>query len=467
MPKKNYAQIAQDVLKKIGGPSNVKYLEHCSTRLRFNLHDTAKADVDGIKAIPGVIGVVVNAQFQVVIGQDVTEVYDEIVKLGVHAGGLVPDDPDENAAVPAGGTKVSLGAKILDFMIGIFNPLVPAITGAGLVKTIITLAVTAGWMSSDSGVYSVLYYAADAAFYFLPIMVAVTTASKIGCDRIIAVVIVGLSILPGFTALLGGEGGVSFLGITVPNYTYSSQIFPSILTVLFLALVEKNFRRICPKAVRIVFVPVVCLLVVAPVSMIVLAPLGFKMGEIFTNALLALHDTFGWVIVALLGAILPFLTAAGMHKPLVPYATAAFASTGYDYINAPAKVAHNISEAGACFAVALKTKKKEYRPAAFSAGISAFFGISEPALYGVTLQNKKAMVGVVVSGLLSAAFMSIFQLRSTSLMGTGILGLPQFIDPANPRNLLVAVIGYALSIVISFLVTFVLYQDEEKKTRNN
>lgn len=464
MAKKNYKQIAQEVLEKIGGPSNVKYLEHCSTRLRFNLLENARADVDGIKAIKGVMGVVVNAQFQVIIGQDVTEVYDEIIKLGIHAGGQVADDPSETAA-DRKAEKVGIGSRILDFMIGVFNPLVPAITGAGLLKTIVTLAVTAGWMTKDSGVYSVLYYAADAAFYFLPIMVAVTTASKLGCDKIIATVIVGLSLLPSFTSLLAGEAGVTFLGITVPNYSYSSQIFPAILTVLFLAVVEKNFRKICPKAVRIVFVPVVCFLVVAPVSLIVLSPLGFKMGEIFTNALLTLHDSFGWIIVAILGAILPFLTAAGMHKPLVPYATAAFASTGYDYINAPAKVAHNISEAGACFAVALKTKDKEYKSAAFSAGISAFFGISEPALYGVTLQNKKAMLGVVGSGLISAAFMSLFHLRSTSLMGTGILGLPQFIDPANSGNIIIAVIGYAMAIVLSFLFTFILYKDEEKREK--
>lgn len=463
MSKKNYSQIAKDILEKVGGPSNVKYLEHCSTRLRFNLVDIAQADVDGIKAMKDVMGVVVNAQFQVVIGQDVTEVYDEIFKLGINVGGKVADDPIGVDKTNNG--KVSIGNRILDFMIGVFNPLVPAITGAGLLKTIITLMVTSGWLTKESGIYSIFYYAADAAFYFLPIMVAVTTASKLGCDRIIASVIVGLSILPGFTKLLAGETAITFLGMTIPNYSYSSQIFPAILTVMFLAVIEKKFRKICPKAVRIVFVPVVCFLVVAPISILFLSPLGFKMGEIFTNALLALHDSFGWIVVAILGAILPFLTAAGMHKPLVPYATAAFASTGYDYINAPAKVAHNISEAGACFAVALKTRDKGYKSVAFSAGISAFFGISEPALYGVTLQNKKAMIGVAGSGLISAAFMAIFHLRSTSLMGTGILGLPQFIDPANPNNLMIAVIGYVLSIGLSFFITFILYRDEERKNQ--
>lgn len=465
MSNDKYSQIAKEIVEKIGGPTNVSYLEHCSTRLRFNLKDNSKADVDGIKAINGVMGVVVNAQFQVIIGNDVVEVFDEVIKLGIQNGGQVADGENESDISDSKkNNKNGLGAKFLDFLIGVFNPLVPAITGAGLLKAVLTLLVSAGLLSSDSGLYSILFYVADAAFYFLPIMVAITTAQKLNADKILAVVIVSLSIYSKFTAILGADVPLSFLGITVPNYGYSGQIFPAILTVIALALVEKNFRKICPKPVRMVFVPLVCLLVVTPLSLIVLSPIGFKMGEIFTNGLLALHGSFGWIIVAILGALLPFMTAIGMHKPLVPYATAAFASTGYDYINAPAKVAHNISEAGACFAVALKSKDKNYRSVAFSAGISAFFGISEPALYGVTLQNKKAIIGVVVSGLISAGFMAIFSLRSTSLMGTGILGLPQFVDPANPNNFIIAIIGYALSIGISFIITFILYKDDDKKS---
>lgn len=363
--KKDYKLIAQEILQNIGGEENVRYLEHCSTRLRFNLVSNAKADVEALKGIKGVMSVIVNAQFQVVIGNDVIEVYNELIKLGKFgAGGQVPDDPET-------ADKVSVGARILDFLIGVFNPLVPAITGGGLVKTVITLLVTFGWMSKTDGAYKILYNVADAAFYFLPIMVAYTTAAKLNCDRIVATVVVGLSILPNMTAALAE--GFTFLGLTVPNYSYNTQIFPAILTVMFLALIEKNFTKICPKAVRMVFVPVVCFLVTAPVSLLILSPLGFKAGEVFTNALLSLHGTFGWIIVAILGGILPFLTAAGMHKPLVPYITVAFGTVGYEMVNAPAKVAHNISEAGACFAVALRSKDIEYRSAAFSAGVSAFF----------------------------------------------------------------------------------------------
>ncbi len=453
--KKDYRQLAAEILKNVGGKENVKYLEHCSTRLRFNLADASKADATALKAIPGVLSVIHNAQFQVVIGNDVLEVYHELISLG--SFGTAAQGAEHPDAAPE---KPKIGAAVLDFVIGVFNPLIPAITAGGLIKTILTLLTTFGLLDKGSGVYSILFNAADAAFYFLPVMVAYTAAAKLNVDRILAAVIMGLTLLPNMTAALGK--GITFLGVSVPNYSYGTQIFPAILTVLFMAPIEKSFTKICPKPVRIIFVPVVTTLAVAPVSMLILSPLGFKMGELFTNALLSLHSSFGWIVVSILGAILPFLTAAGMHKPLVPYATAAFGSMGYEKINAPAKVAHNISEAGACFAVAVRSKNPDTRSAALSAGISAFFGISEPALYGVTLQNKNAMIGVVASGFLAATFMGVAGLRSMSLMNTGILGLPQFIDPANGGNLIIAIVGYALSISLSFGITFFLYKEEKK-----
>ena len=456
MPEKKYEKIAEEVLQKVGGSSNVKYLEHCSTRLRFNLVDNSKADIEGLKAIKGVMAVIVNAQFQVVIGQDVTEVYDVLAK-SVTVGGAV--DVKEPVKTKKGFKKYA--SIFLDFLIGVFNPLVPALTGAGLVKSIFTILVTAGVLTKNDGIYQVFIAASDAVFYFLPVIIAVTTAKKLGCDKIVALAIAAVTLLPAFTTAVASEAGVSIFGLMVPNYSYSSQIFPAILTVVLMAAVEKSFRKVCPKPLRIILVPVVCFLVVTPISVLFLSPLGFKMGELFTAGLLSLHSSFGWIIVAILGAILPFLTAVGMHKPLVPYATAAFASTGFDYINAPAKIAHNISESGACFAVALKTKDADYRAVAFSAGISAFFGISEPALYGVTLQNKKAMAGVVIAGFISAMVTSLLHLRSTVMMGTGILGIPQFIDPANPNNLYVALLGYVLALSISFAVTFLLYKEEK------
>lgn len=454
--QKDHTALASAILKNIGGAENVNYFEHCSTRLRFTLHDNGKANIEALKATPGVMSVIVNAQFQVVIGNDVVEVYNEVLRLG-HLNSSTASSTVTSA------NKRKVGDVILDFMIGVFNPLVPVICGTGVIKAVLTLFTTFGLVSKDAGLHQLFSYVAEAGFYFLPIMVAYTTAAKLRCNQLVAVAAVGLSILPKMTAAM--EAGITVFGLTVPNYTYSSQIFPAILTVFLLKAIEYYTTKICPKPVRMVIVPVVCMFITAPISMLFLSPLGFKAGELFTNALLAMHETVGWIVVAILGAILPFLTAAGMHKPLVPYATAAFSSVGYEMINAPAKVAHNISEAGACFAVALKSKDEDLRSAALSAGISAFVGISEPALYGVTLQNKKALCGVVISGFISAAFMGIAEVRSVALMGTGILGLPQFIDAERRMNFISAVIGYILALSVSFLITFFLYRDESCKAK--
>lgn len=453
MSENKYKILAEKILNLIGGSKNVNSLVHCSTRLRFNLKDSKKVDVEALKALPGVLGIANNAQFQVIIGQDVEEVYNELLKLGkLDGGGTVPDEvPSENK---------NIGQVVLDFLIAIFAPLVPAMTGAGMLKAFMSLFATLGWISKDSGIYNLLTYTGDAIFYFLPILVAYTTAKKMKCDSILAAGLVGLTIFPKFTAAIAVEGGMQLFGITVPNYTYSSQIFPAILTVIFLSYVEKYTKKIMPKSLRAVMVPLICGLIVVPISVLVLSPIGFVLGDYFTNGLLGLYQKVGWIMIAILAALLPFMTAMGMHKPLVPYATATFASVGYEMINAPAKVAHNISEAGVCFAVALKTKDSDLRATATSAGISAFFGITEPALYGVTLQNKKAMISVVISSFIAASFMGIFKLKSLVLTGTGILGIVQFIDPANTNNIIVAAIGYALAISISFIITLILYKEK-------
>lgn len=350
---------------------------------------------------------------------------------------------------------------MLDFLIGTFQPLIGVITGGGLIKTLLTLLTMAGWMDKSSDLYQVMFNIADATFYFLPVMIAYTSATKLKCNKMYAVIIAAVPLLPKLSGLIGD--GLTIFGLTVPNVSYTSQIFPAILSVFALYFVEKYFTKICPKPVRVIFVPVVCFLVVVPLELLFLGPLGYNAGVAFTSCLLALYGSVGWVVVAVLAAVLPFMTAVGMHKALLPYITATYVDPGYDMLNAPAKTAHNISECGACFAVALKSKNPDTKSVALSAAISALFGISEPALYGVTLQNKRAMVGVVTGSFISALVMGIVGVKSFTLMSTCLIGMPQFVDEANPANFIWACVGFAIAIGVSFVVTMVLYRDEELK----
>lgn len=450
---KDYAGTAKAVLKLIGGEENVTHFEHCSTRLRFSIADPGKVDKDGLKGTSGVMGVIASGnQCQVVIGNDVIEVFDEIMKLGTFNKG--------GAAAPAATGKKNIGAMILDLLVGIFQPLVPAIAGAGILKAILTVLTTFNLLSTDSTVYQVFYYVADAALYYLPILVAVTTATKLKCNKLVAVATVGAMIYPNTAAMLGAEGGAVFLGIHLQNVAYTSQVFPAILTVAFMALIERLFNKISPKAIRVFFVPLMCFAITFPVSLLILGPLGYNIGTLLTTVILALYNSLGWLAVALVAAILPFMISLGMHKALVPYAVASISDPGFDMLYLPASLAHNISEGGACLAVAIKTKDTDLRSTAISAGISGLFGITEPALYGVTLQHKKVLASVCASSFVGGLFIGLTKIKAFAVVGPGIASMPMYIDPDNGMNFIYAVIGFVISVVASFVFTLIFYKDE-------
>ncbi len=450
---KDYAGTAKAVLQLIGGEENVTHFEHCSTRLRFSIADPEKVDKEGLKGTAGVMGVIASGnQCQVVIGNDVIEVYNEIRKLGTFDQG--------GKAAPAAGGKRNIGAIILDLLVGIFQPLVPAIAGAGILKAILTVLTTFNLLSADSTTYQVFCYVADAALYYLPLLVAVTTAAKLNCNKLVALATVGAMIYPDTSAMLAAEEGAYFFGIHLQNVAYTSQVFPAILTVAFMALIERFFNKISPKAIRVFFVPLMCFAITFPVSLLILGPLGYNIGALLTTAILALYHSLGWLAVALVAAILPFMISLGMHKALVPYAVTSISDPGFDMLYLPASLAHNISEGGACLGVAIKTKDPDLRSTAISAGISGLFGITEPALYGVTLQHKKVLASICASGFIGGLFIGLTRIKAFAAVGPGIASMPMFIDADNGMNFVYAVIGFIISIVASFIFTLIFYKDE-------
>lgn len=447
---KNYKALADAIIANIGGEANVSHLEHCSTRLRFTLVDPAKADREKLKKIPGVMGVVGSgAQCQVVIGNDVIEAYDEIEK-NYHFG--------TEAASNAPKGKVTFGAWLLYFMVGVFQPLVPAIAGAGILKAMLSLVVLFGWMEAGSAWHTVLSQAADAALYFLPVLVAVTMATKLKMNRLVAAAVVGATILPNMTAAI--SEGLSLFGITIQSIQYTYQVFPAILSVTLLYFVEKWVTKTTPKPIRVFFVPMICFLVVVPVTLMFLGPIGFNIGQLLTSGILWLYDKLGWLAVGLLASILPFMIAMGMHKALVPYAVTSISNMGEELLYMPASLAHNISESGACFGVALRTKDSNLRQTAISAGISALFGITEPALYGVTLQHKKALYGVVVGSFVGGVTVGLVGLKAFVAMGPGLAGMAMFVDPANSMNIVWGFVGFGVSLAISFIAALLFYKDD-------
>lgn len=449
----SFKKTATDIIKNVGGDDNIVHLEHCSTRLRFNLADRSKVDVAALEKVPGVLKVLNNAQCQVVIGNNIVEVYDEVNKQ-VHIA-------DRGVEVKAQKNDQKLGARFMDFIIGVFQPLVPAIAGAGILKSLLLLLSMLHWLPTTNSIYMVLASISDAAFYFLPIMVAITTANYMKTNRLVAVAAVGFLLLPATTTML--SNGLVLFGITVRVIAYNAQVFPAILSVVFLSYMERLFNKISPKAIRIFFVPMMSLAITIPVTLLFLGPLGFIAGQGLSTFIVFVHDKIGFLALALLAGILPFMIATGMHKAMIPYAVAIMGELGYETLYLVASLGHNISEAGACFAVSIRTKNKDLKSTAVSAGISALMGITEPALYGVTLQNKRALIGVISGGVISGGFLGIMAVRAFALVGPGLASITMFADAANPMNLFYAALGAVIALVVSFAIVFIVWKDDENK----
>lgn len=446
--------LASQVVKLVGGPANVVSVMHCTTRLRFVLHDFSAADLKAVQQLPGVIGATTsNGQFQVVVGNKVDDLFEAVQNE------LKTTSRKQQNQATSSRTKKKWYQVVLDFMVSVFQPLIPAIAGGGVLRSLLMLLVLCGWLSSKSTLYQVLNFAGTAPIYFLPLLVAVTSARKLKVNELVATSVVGVLVLPPMVKSLAG--GLSLFGMKLTNVDYSSQVFPAILTVLFYAFVEKQLMKYSPRAVRVFFVPMVAMALSVPVSLLFLGPVGFVAGQEFTTGILWLFHHVGWVATAVLAGVLPLLVATGMHKPLVPYVITTLGTMKREMLYLPASLAHNTDEAGTCLAIALKTKDKRLRATAISGAVSAMCGITEPAIYGVTLQNKRALASVMGSSLVGGAFIGLIGLNGFAPVGPGLTTLTIFVDKNNSANLVHAVWGLLFSFVLSFFVSLVVWKDTD------
>jgi beta-glucoside PTS system EIICBA component len=452
----DYKKIATDILKNIGGEKNVVHLGHCATRLRFTLADDSKVNIEEIKRIPGVLDVVNKAQFQVIIGNNVIEVFDELLKLGKFG-------QQSHSNTEKG--KQKIGSVVLDFLVSVFQPLIPAMAGAGILKSLLLLLSVLGLIDKTGQTYIILTSISGAVFYFLPILVAITTATKLKVNTLAAASAMSILLFPDMTKLLGE--GANLFTIPITNVNYAAQVFPSILGVIFYAYMERFFTKISPKPIRVFFIPMMSLLLTVPVTLLVLGPIGFEAGTLLTTAILFLFDKVGWIAVGLLAATLPFMIATGMHKALTPYAISSITATGKELLFIPALLAHNMAESGANFAVALRAKNTELKSIALSSGISALFGITEPALYGVTLQRKRVLTAVVLSSLIGGLTIGIFAVAATIVVSPSLASISMFIIPEDSNNIIFALMGLVISFVSAFVITLISWKEDTVKAADS
>lgn len=441
----NYKELASQILQKVGGANNVAHVTHCATRLRFNLKDVSKANQNEVKKIKGVISVVYNGgQFQVVIGQDVANVYRELTQLGQFT---------QTSNQVESGEKSPILSKIMDTIAGIFTPVLPALAGAGMLKAILVLATTFNWLSADSSTYYYLNFISDAVFYFLPFLLAFTSAQKFKCNPFLAAVVAGIFLHPNLAA--AGEH-TTFFGLTVPHVSYSSSVIPIILTVWAMSYVERFADKISPKFIKFFTKPLITLLMIAPIALIVVGPLGTYVGDIVASFIGMLDSKASWLVPLLLGAFSPLLVMMGMHYSLFPIAMSNLGALGYDTVLAPGMLAANIAQGGAALAVAVKTKDHELKQLASSSGVTAVLGITEPAMYGVNLKLKRPFIAVMIGGAVGGLYAGVFGVKGYGFASPGLAALPVYMGPNGVSDLLHALIACAIAFVVSFVAAYLL-----------
>lgn len=440
-----YQDIASGVVKAIGGIENIDSVTNCMTRLRFSLKDLKKVNQEELEKVKGVQGVVnKNGQFQVVIGSDVSNVCDEIRKLGNFSETVTAKSEE----------KVSLINKILGAITAIFQPVIPAICGAGMLKAVLAILNALKWVETGSQSYVLISMFADAAFYFLPIYLAFSSAKRFGCNPFIAAVLGGILIHPTFTGLVSAGEAVTYFGLPIKLVSYGSSVAPAILIVWVQSYVEKFAKKISPNAVKVFLVPLIVFLIMAPLALIVIGPIGSYIGAALYYVFDFLNNQARWVMPVLMGTLTPLFVMTGMHYSFASVQLAQYATLGYGTLLGPGMLASNISQAGSCFAVALRTKDKEMKSTAISAGTTALFGITEPALYGVTMKLKKPLWAVMLSGAIAGLWGGLTNMRTYASATAGITALPVYIcdDLSNVRN---AVICIIIALVASFVLTLI------------
>ncbi|MBD9817525.1 glucose PTS transporter subunit IIA, partial [Enterococcus faecalis] len=346
---------------------------------------------------------------------------------------------------------------------GIFTPLMPAIIGSGLIKGLMALFVVFGWLSVESSSYAVLNVLSDGVFYFLPFLVAMTAARKFKTKESLAVALAGMLMYP--TLVNGAADGaspLSMFGLSIPLNNYSSTVLPIILGVLLLSVVNKWMDKIVPKTVNIVFSPMLSLLITAPILLAFVAPLGNFLGKYLEQIFTTLFNVTGPLAGLLMGGLMPLIVLTGMHYAFFPGTFASLQKFGYDIMLLPMNLVANSAQAGAVLGVSLKSKRAETKSLAFSTFIPAVFGITEPAIYGVTLRLKKPFYASLIGGGVGGTIFGFFAVKATAFSIPGITALPTYIMK-NSNNFIYAVIGYIASFVVSFVLTMLWGFEEDEK----
>lgn len=461
----DYKSLAENIIRLVGGEDNIASLVHCATRLRFNLKDESKADTAALKATKGVMGAVSNGgQYQVIIGSNVSHVFKAIMEMTkLDSGSQGEEGKDDRKIVD----------KVISTISGIFTPVLPAITAAGMLKAVLAILITTKLLTNDSQTYQVLNFMADAGFYFLPILLANSAAKKFKCNPYMAMMMGGILLHPTFTSMISAAKeagtGIAVFGLNIPLASYGSSVIPIILSVWLMSYVEPFADKVSPNAVKFFLKPLITAMVVGIATLVVVGPLGYIISDKVAAVMHAIEARASWLVPTIIGALSPLLVMTGTHYGIVPIGINNIMTLGYDTFVGPGMLVSNVAQGGAAVAISLKTKNSEFKQLASTSGITALCGITEPALYGVNLKTKIGLYASIIGGAIGGLFYGIFGVARYATGSPGLLTLPVYIGGDSMSNFYYACIGAALGIAIAFVVAYIFYKDpvaetvEEKK----
>ena len=452
----NYENTAKKILQRVGGKDNVISLVHCMTRLRFVLKDESIVDDEAVKKTKGVMVVMKKAgQYQIIIGNDVANVFAELNKLGNFSN----EAPKKEAIKTE---KQNLFSRLMDTISGIMAPVIPAIIGAAMIMVLLTLLPMIGVLSTEGDTYNLLSVMGDGAFFFMPVLIAISASKKFGTNMYYAASIALIMLHPNFISLMNNahEAGetIKFLNIVPVTYAfYAYSVIPIILAVWSLKYVERLVDKITPVVTKNFLKPMLIVLIEAPIALIILGPLGAICGNVISTLVYAIHDKLGFIAIGLVAGVYPFVVMAGMHHAFTPIKLGMIASTGFENFICIGELCSNMAQGAASLAVAVKSKNKDFKQIAGSSAFSALFaGITEPALYGVTLRLKRPMLGACIGAAAGGLFGGFFQMKCFGIATPAIVTIVQYVEEGKPQSLLFAALTILLTVVVTFVATILI-----------
>lgn len=437
-------KLAAEILEMVGGAENITFVAHCMTRLRFNLKDESIVDDAKVKAIDGVIDIRHSAgQYQVIVGPKVDKVYEIVAKeTGIDTGKSAADE---------GETKGFLG-KLMKLISGIMMPVLPALIACGMINAVLSILTTAGVVSAESGIYTMLYGMGNACMYFLPVLVGSSAAKFFGIDQYIGAVLGAILIYPTFVAAAGAGDALDLFGVKFTMVSYASTVFPAIVAAWFASVLYKWLRAVLPDALAFALVPFLTVAIATPISLLVVGPVIQQASSLLATAVLAVYQLSPVLCGVILGPIFGLvMIPLGLHWALIVISINNIMTVGSDPILG--LLCGSMGVVGACLAFALRSKDPGEKSLGFSCAITSLCGITEPALYGIVLEHKKIIIASMISGAISAVIPAIFNTRTFVMTSSGIFSFPGYMNPSGDMS---SLIGAILCNVVGFILTFVL-----------